>query len=104
MTMIWTTIGVVALLNFATKAVGPVVLADRRLPDRLTQLVRLLSPALLSGLIIADTLSSGQALAMDARLAGVAAAGVAIVFRAPLVVVIVVAPVAAAVARAVGWS
>jgi hypothetical protein len=41
---------------------------------------------------------------MDSRLAGVAAAGVAIVFRAPLVVVIVVAPVAAAVARAAGWS
>jgi branched chain amino acid efflux pump len=104
MTTVWTTIGVVALLNFAIKAIGPVVLAGRRLPDRPSQLVRLLSPALLSGLVVADTLSSGQTLVIDARLAGIGAAGLAILLRAPLVVVILVAPLVAALARAAGWS
>jgi hypothetical protein len=104
MTIIWSTIGVVALMNFATKALGPLLLADRRLPGRLTRLVRLLSPALLSGLVVADTLSRGQTLVLDARLAGVGAAGLAILFKAPLVLVIAVAPLAAALARAAGWS
>jgi hypothetical protein len=53
-------------------------------------LSRLLSPALLSGLIVADALSNRQTLVFDARLPGVGAAGV----------VLVVAPLAAAVARA----
>lgn len=104
MTAIWITIAAVAVLNFATKAVGPLLLANRGLPEKVAQFVRLLGPALLSGLVVADTLSSGQRLVLDARLAGVAAAAVAILLRAPLVVVILVAPIAAAGARALGWG
>lgn len=104
MTAIWITIGAVALLNFATKAVGPVLLANRALPERVVQFVRLLGPALLSGLVVADTLSSGETIVFDARVAGVAAAAVAIALRAPLVIVILVAPLTAAGARALGWG
>ena len=89
----WTVVGAVALLNFVTKATGPVMLAGRSLPPALDRVISVLPPALLAGLVV-----------VDARLVGLAAGGIALLLRAPLVVVLVVAPAAAAVARALGWG
>jgi hypothetical protein len=104
MTAVWIAIAVVAVVNIATKAAGPVLLGSRRLPRRAEGVVALLAPALLAALVVVDTASDGRALVVDARVAGLAAAAAALALRAPLVVVVLVAPVAAAGARALGWG
>ena len=104
MTAVWTSIGVVALVNFLIKAIGPVAYGGKPLPPRLAHVVELLAPALLAGLVVVDTFSAGQSVVLDARLAGVAAAAVALAFRAHLGVVVLVAPLATAAVRALGWG
>ena len=96
----WLLVAIVGLGTVALKGVGPLVLGGRRVPDRLTGVVSLLAPTLLAALIVTNTFATGTALVIDARVAGMAAAVVAIVLRAPIRVVLVVAAVAAAVTRA----
>ena len=86
MTAVWLTIGLVALASFTLKAAGPLIIGDRQLGPRATRVVALLAPALLTALVLVDTVTSGQRLVVDARLVGVAAAGVAMLLRAPLLV------------------
>jgi hypothetical protein len=51
--------------------------------------------------VLTDTFTRDQELTVDARAAGLACAGLAIMVRAPLLVVVLVAAVGAAAARAV---
>ncbi|HEU4900057.1 MAG TPA: AzlD domain-containing protein [Actinomycetota bacterium] len=102
MTQVWLTIGLVALASFTLKAAGPLVLGDRQLGPRATRVVALLAPALLTALVLVDTVASGQRLVVDARLAGVAAAGVAMLLRAPLLVSLGVAVATTALVRLLG--
>jgi hypothetical protein len=62
----------------------------------------LLAPCLLAALLVGQTVGDGRALVIDARLAGVAAAAVTLVLRAPLLVVLAVAAGVAALARVLG--
>ena len=62
----------------------------------------LLPVALLSALAAVQTFAVGTSLVVDARLAGVAAAVVALLFRAPFLVVVFVAAATAAAVRALG--
>jgi uncharacterized membrane protein len=55
--------------------------------------------ALLAALIATSTLADGRALVLDARAAGVAVAGVAVVLRAPFLVVVAAATVTTALVR-----
>ena len=100
MTTVWIVIAVVSAANFAIKAAGPVVVGGRELPPPLLGFISLLAPALLAGLVVVNTLSDGSDLTLDARVAGVGAAAVAVTLRAPLVVVAAVAAVTTAVLRA----
>jgi uncharacterized membrane protein len=84
-----------------TKAMGPVLLGGRPLPERLTKVVELLAPALLAALVITQALADGHRIVPDARLVGMAAAGVALWRRAPVLVVIVAAAAATAITRIV---
>jgi branched-subunit amino acid transport protein len=63
--------------------------------------VQLLAPAVLGALVAVQTFGDGRALSVDERLIGVAAAGVALWRKAPLLVVVVVAAAATALARLV---
>jgi branched-subunit amino acid transport protein len=63
------------------------------------RVVDLLPVALLSGLIGVQVLGDGDSLVIDARLLGLGAAAIALVLRAPFIVVVVVAAATAAVAR-----
>ncbi len=101
MTTVWIVIGVVAAANFAIKAAGPVAVGGRELPGWLVGVVSLLAPALLAGLVIVNTFSDGADFTVDARVAGVGAAAVAVALRAPLLAVAVVAAVTTALVRAV---
>jgi branched-subunit amino acid transport protein len=101
MTSTWLVIVLVGAGTVAIKAAGPVLLGGRPLPARLTGVVELLAPAVLAALVAVQTFGDGRALAVDARLLGVAAAAVAIWRKAPLLVVVVVAAATTAVARLV---
>lgn len=68
---------------------------------RIQRTVPLLPVALLAALIGINTFSSGTALALDARAAALAVAGVAVLLRAPFLVVVVAAAATAALVRLV---
>ena len=99
--MTWTALLVLAVGTWLLKAVGPVLAGGRALPPRVDSVVSLLPPALLAALVAVQTLGDGQALAVDARLAGVAVAGLAVALRAPFVVVVVAGAATAALLRLV---
>ena len=96
----WTAVAIVGVGTIALKAAGPVLLGGRSLPPRLSGLLVVLAPALLAALVVTQAFASGRHLVFDARLAGVGAAIVAVLLRAPLLAVIVVAAAATALARA----
>lgn len=101
MTTTWLVVALVGAGTIAIKAAGPLLLGGRPLPARLTGVVELLAPAVLGALVAVQTFGNGQALVLDARLVGVAAAGIALWRRAPLLVVVIVAAAATALARLV---
>jgi branched-subunit amino acid transport protein len=98
MTM-WVVIAVLALGTVLIKAVGPVVAGGRELPAALTRVITLLAPALLAALVVLGTFTTDQDLVLDPRAAGLAAALVALLARAPVVVALVVAAAVTALVR-----
>jgi branched-subunit amino acid transport protein len=96
----WIVVVAVGAATAAIKAMGPMLLGGRPLPPRVASIVALLAPALLAALVAINTLGSAHRLAVDARLAGVGAAAVAIKLRAPVLVVVVLAAVVTAGIRA----
>jgi branched-subunit amino acid transport protein len=100
MTKAWTVVVLVSSATIAIKALGPMLLGGRPLPRRVAGLVALLAPSLLAALVAINTFGAGQHLTIDARVLGVAAGAVAIRLHAPVLLVVVVAAVVTAVARA----
>ena len=96
----WLVVAAVGAFTMAFKAAGPVALGGRPLPPRIAAVVDLLAPALLAALVVTQTVGDGSAVKLDARLVGVAAAALAVWRGASLLPVMVVAAVAAALARA----
>ncbi len=99
MTDVWIVVAVVGTGTIAIKGAGPVLLGGRPLPSAITTVIDLLAPALLGALVAVQALGDGQALAIDERLIGVAAAGIALWRKAPLLFVVAIAAVATALAR-----
>jgi len=97
----WTVVVGVGVATIGIKALGPMLLGGRPLPERVTGVVALLSPALLAALVAVNTLGGDQELVLDARVPGVLAAAVAIRLKAPVLIVFVVAAVVTAGIRAV---
>ena len=89
----------VGAATIALKATGPVLLGRRALPAWLAGPVGLLAPAVLAALVVTQAVGGHRQLVADARLVGLGAAMIAIALRAPLLVVVVVAAVAAALVR-----
>jgi branched-subunit amino acid transport protein len=101
MTEVWITIGGLVVITAAIKAAGPVLVGGRELPAPAYGVIGLLAPALLTALILTDTFASGQELVVDARAAGLGCAAIALLLRAPMLVVVLVAAVGAATVRAI---
>jgi hypothetical protein len=99
-TAAWIVVTAVGAATVAIKAAGPLLLGGRPLPPRVLAVVRLLAPALLAALVVTQTVVSADRLVMDARLIGVAVAAGALVLRAPLLVVVVLAAASTALVRA----
>jgi uncharacterized membrane protein len=99
---VWIVVAAVGAATIAIKAAGPVLLGGRPLPPRAMAVVRLLAPAVLAALVVTQTVASDQALVGDARLLGVGVALVALVLRAPMLVVVILAAASTALLRL--WS
>jgi hypothetical protein len=100
----WPLVLIASIGCYALKLAGhsvPQSVLDR---PRVRRIAALLPVSLLSALVAVQTFGSGQALVVDARLAGVAAAAVALVLRAPFLVVVVVAAAVAAGLRYAGLA
>lgn len=102
MSATWTAVLVVGLATVAIKAAGPLLAGERALPQRSGQVLDLLAPALLAALVATQAFGEDQSLVLDERGAGLLAAAVAVLLKAPLLVVILVAAATAAGLRALG--
>jgi branched-subunit amino acid transport protein len=100
MSDVWIVVTVVGAVTIATKGVGPVLLGGRPLPGRLAAVVDLLAPAVLAALVVSQFVGGDREISLDARLAGLGAAVVALRLRAPILAVVVAAAVATALIRA----
>lgn len=101
MTAAWSAVILVGVATIAIKAAGPVLASGRELGPRTGRMVALVGPALLAALVATQAFSSDAELVLDERGAGLLVAAGAIVLRAPLIVVVLSAAVAAALLRLV---
>ena len=96
----WTAVLALAAVSYSLKAVGP-VLAGGRLPGpRVSRTLDLVAVPLLAALVLVQTLTTGHALAFDARLPALAVAAVLVWRRAPFLVIVLAAAATAALLRA----
>ena len=99
--MSWTVVLLLSAGAYAFKAVGLLALAGRDVPAPVLRFVGLLPPALLMALVAVQTVGGDEgALVVDARLAGLAVAGLAVWRRAPFLVVVASAALTTAALRA----
>jgi branched-subunit amino acid transport protein len=102
MSDVWVTVVAVGLATIAIKAAGPVLLATRTPPPRAQAALEHLAPALLAALVVTQALGGDNGgFTVDARLAGLTAGALALLLRAPLLVVVTAAAVTAALVRLV---
>jgi len=99
MSDVWLVVLAVGAVTVALKAAGPVLLGGRELPGPILRVVVLLAPALLAALVAVGIVGGDRELLLDERLAGLGAAVLALLVRAPILVVVIAAAVATALAR-----
>lgn len=87
----WLLVIGLVLTTALIKAAGPVLVGGRDLSPRMLRVAGLTAPPLLAALIVTSTLADGSRLGLGAETAGVAAAGVLLVRRVPLVMCAAVA-------------
>ena len=99
MSEVWVVVIAVGVTTAAAKAAGPVLLGRRTLPPRALGLVELLAPAMLAALVVVQAVGGDGELVVDARLAGLGAAAVALWRGASLLPTMVIAAAVAALLR-----
>ncbi|EGX61219.1 hypothetical protein SZN_04029 [Streptomyces zinciresistens K42] len=99
---IWIAIGATAIGCYAVKLIGLLVPAGALERPLVRSLAALLPVALLAALTAQQTFGDGRALVLDARVAGLAAAAVVLMLRAPFLLVVAAAVAVTAGARALG--
>jgi branched-subunit amino acid transport protein len=97
MSDVWITVIGLALITAAIRGSGPMLFGGRELPGPLAQIMPLMAPALLAGLVVSETLSDASGFVVDERLIGVAAAGAVLTVRSdsPILAVFVAGAVTA---------
>ncbi|MFC5501812.1 AzlD domain-containing protein [Lysinimonas soli] len=99
----WNLVLLASAAVLALKLVGylvPPSFIERPTPSRVATL---LTVALLSALVVTQTVQSGAHIVLDARLPALGVAAVLLAIRAPFIVVVLAAAVVAAVLRLLGW-
>lgn len=100
MSAVWWVVIVLGVVTVAIKAAGPVALGNWKPSDRAKRVLTLVSPVVLSALIAVQIFTSGHQFQLDERAAGLGAAAIALILKAPLLVVVLVAVAATAATRA----
>jgi hypothetical protein len=85
--------------TYVWKSAGPLFLGSRPLRPELQRFVDLLPAALLAALAVVSTLADGQTIVINAQVAGMLVAALALWRKAPFVVVVVLASVTTALVR-----
>ena len=100
---VWSIIVLAALIVLVLKLLGylvPPSFMERPAPSRVANL---LTVALLSALVVTQTVEPDHQLVLDARLPAIGVAAILLALRAPFVVVVIIAAIVAAVLRLLGW-
>jgi branched-subunit amino acid transport protein len=95
----WLLIAVLAVGTVLMKTLGPVLAGGRQPPAPLTRVIALVAPALISALIVTGTFTQGQQLISDASAVGVGVAAVALWFRVPAALAMLIGVVVCALLR-----
>jgi len=96
---LWHAILLAGLIAFATKLLGYAVPARWLQNPRMHRVAGALTVALLAALTVMNTFAAGTALSVDARLAALAVAALALWWRAPFLLVVVLGAAASALVR-----
>ena len=100
MTSAWIVVAVLCAGTATMRAAGPVAFGGRSLSGRGAVVVGLVAPAIFGALVVYETVSAGAGgIELDARVVGLAAAGLALALRLPLIAVVLVAALATALVR-----
>lgn len=102
--MIWLTVIGGSLACYLEKFAGTLVPARHLEHPLARRITGLLPVAMLAALVAVQAFATGTTLAVDARIAGLLAAAVALVLRAPFLLVVFVAAAVAAGLRALGLA
>lgn len=94
-------IAILAAGTIAFKIAGPLLAGGRQPPPAVLRVISLLTPALIAALVVAGTFGHGQQLVVDGRAVGVGVGALALWFRLPVVVALLLAAVSCALVRAV---
>jgi len=95
-----TTVVLLAGGTYVLKAAGPLLLGGNRQPPPIMHRLALLLPApLLGALVVTSTVIDSQQWVLDARIVGVAVAGIALWRRLPFVAVVLLAAAATSLTR-----
>ncbi|NNC11449.1 AzlD domain-containing protein [Planctomonas sp. JC2975] len=98
----WLYILAAGIVAYLTKLIGYLVPAAWLKNKRMTRIAGTLTIGLLASLTVINTLASGQQLAFDSRIGSLVAALIALLFKAPFLVVVIVGAAAAALLRLAG--
>lgn len=101
---LWQIILLASIAVLALKLLGYLVPPSVLEKPAAARTAQLTTVALLSALIVVQTVSTGQSLVLDARLPAVVVAAALLALRAPFILVILAAAVTAAALRALGWA
>jgi branched-subunit amino acid transport protein len=96
---LWVAIVTVTLATVAFKAAGSILAGVSEFPPRVNAVMALLTPALLTALVVTGTFGEGGHLELDEKALGVGVAAIAMALRAPVIVAVVLAAVVTALAR-----
>lgn len=100
----WVAVVAASAIAYAFKLAGYTVPPRWLDHPRIIRVTAMLPAALLASLVVLQTFSAGTRLVLDARAAGLVVAIVALLARAPFIVVVVLAALTAGVLRALGWQ
>ena len=100
--VLWVAVVAAGLATFAIKLVGHLLPRHWLAKPQVARVASLVTVALLSALVAIQAATSSGRVVLDSRLAGLAAAAVALLVKAPFVVVVLVAAVVTALLRWAG--
>ena len=101
---LWAWIVLACAAAYALKLLGYLLPRRWMGNERMLRVAGTVTIGLLASLTAVNTFAGGQSLVLDARLGSLAAAAVALVLRAPFLVVVIAGAAAAALLRLLGWG